>query len=72
MQDESGAADSSGLDDSSQEQFIGPLQRDGSAGGSGDYSSPLYSYSSILSKSETGERWPPVEYSTPLLLYNFK
>ncbi|XP_014888742.1 ubiquitin carboxyl-terminal hydrolase 47 isoform X1 [Poecilia latipinna] len=52
--DESGTADSSGLDDSSQERFIGPLQRDGSAGGSGDYSSPSYSYSSILSKSETG------------------
>uniref|UniRef100_A0A3B5QI93 Ubiquitin carboxyl-terminal hydrolase 47 n=1 Tax=Xiphophorus maculatus TaxID=8083 RepID=A0A3B5QI93_XIPMA len=51
--DESGTADSSGLDDSSQERFIGPLQRDGSAGGSGDYS-PSYSYSSILSKSETG------------------
>ncbi|MEQ2306268.1 Ubiquitin carboxyl-terminal hydrolase 47, partial [Ameca splendens] len=52
--DESGTADNSGLDDSSQEQFIGPLQRDGSASGSGDYSSPSYSYSSILSKSETG------------------
>lgn len=54
-QDESGAADSSGLDDSSQERFIGPLPRDGSAGGSGDYSSPSYTYSSILSKSETGK-----------------
>uniref|UniRef100_A0A8C7XZB5 Ubiquitin carboxyl-terminal hydrolase 47 n=1 Tax=Oryzias sinensis TaxID=183150 RepID=A0A8C7XZB5_9TELE len=45
---------SSGLDDSSQERFIGPLPRDGSACGSGDYSSPSYSYSSILSKSDTG------------------
>uniref|UniRef100_A0A8C7Y406 Ubiquitin carboxyl-terminal hydrolase 47 n=1 Tax=Oryzias sinensis TaxID=183150 RepID=A0A8C7Y406_9TELE len=53
--DESGAADSSGLDDSSQERFIGPLPRDGSACGSGDYSSPSYSYSSILSKSDTGQ-----------------
>lgn len=55
MQDESGTADSSGLDDSSQERFIGPLPRDGTVGCSGDYSSPSYSYSSILSKSETGE-----------------
>uniref|UniRef100_A0A671XKJ1 Ubiquitin carboxyl-terminal hydrolase 47 n=1 Tax=Sparus aurata TaxID=8175 RepID=A0A671XKJ1_SPAAU len=47
--------ESSGLDDSSQERFIGPLPRDGAAGCSGDYSSPSYSYSSILSKSETGE-----------------
>lgn len=52
--DESGTADSSGLDDSSQERFIGPLPRDGSASCSGDYSSPSYSYSSILNKSETG------------------
>ncbi|KAM6943184.1 ubiquitin carboxyl-terminal hydrolase 47 isoform 3-T3 [Xenentodon cancila] len=52
--DESGTADSSGLDDSSQERFIGPLPRDGSTGGSGDYSSPSYSYSSILNKSDTG------------------
>ncbi|XP_061599210.1 ubiquitin carboxyl-terminal hydrolase 47 isoform X4 [Cololabis saira] len=52
--DESGTADSSGLDDSSQERLIGPLPRDGSTGGSGDYSSPSYSYSSILNKSETG------------------
>uniref|UniRef100_A0A3B3I6T5 Ubiquitin carboxyl-terminal hydrolase 47 n=1 Tax=Oryzias latipes TaxID=8090 RepID=A0A3B3I6T5_ORYLA len=51
----SGAADSSGLEDSSQERFIGPLPRDGSACGSGDYSSPSYSYSSILSKSDTGQ-----------------
>lgn len=54
MQDESGTADSSGLDDSSQERFIGPLPRDGTVGCSGDYSSPSYSYSSILNKSETG------------------
>uniref|UniRef100_A0A3Q3X9U0 Ubiquitin carboxyl-terminal hydrolase 47 n=1 Tax=Mola mola TaxID=94237 RepID=A0A3Q3X9U0_MOLML len=46
--------DSSGLDDSSQERFIGPLPRDGTVGCSGDYSSPSYSYSSILNKSETG------------------
>lgn len=56
MQDESGTAESSGLDDSSQERFIGPLPRDGTVGCSGDYSSPSYSYSSILNKSETGER----------------
>lgn len=61
-QDESGAADSSGLEDSSQERFIGPLPRDGSACGSGDYSSPSYSYSSILSKSDTGQVLSPVEY----------
>uniref|UniRef100_A0A667ZRB5 Ubiquitin carboxyl-terminal hydrolase 47 n=1 Tax=Myripristis murdjan TaxID=586833 RepID=A0A667ZRB5_9TELE len=47
-------SDSSGLDDSSQERFIGPLPRDGTAGCSSDYSSPSYSYSSILNKSETG------------------
>ncbi|KAJ3593031.1 hypothetical protein NHX12_005369 [Muraenolepis orangiensis] len=52
--DESGTADSSGLDDSSQERFIGPLPREGTAGCSSDYSSPSYSYSSILNKSETG------------------
>ncbi|XP_063043882.1 ubiquitin carboxyl-terminal hydrolase 47 isoform X3 [Engraulis encrasicolus] len=52
--DESGAADSSGLDDSSQDRFIGPLPRDGTVGCSSDYSSPSYSYSSILNKSETG------------------
>uniref|UniRef100_A0A672IF71 Ubiquitin carboxyl-terminal hydrolase 47 n=1 Tax=Salarias fasciatus TaxID=181472 RepID=A0A672IF71_SALFA len=48
------SVNSSGLDDSSQERFIGPLPRDGTASCSGDYSSPSYSYSSILSKSETG------------------
>ncbi|XP_015193746.1 ubiquitin carboxyl-terminal hydrolase 47 isoform X2 [Lepisosteus oculatus] len=52
--DESGTADSSGLDDSSQDRFIGPLPRDCTVGCSSDYSSPSYSYSSILSKSETG------------------
>ncbi|KAM8877352.1 ubiquitin carboxyl-terminal hydrolase 47 isoform 1-T1 [Synchiropus picturatus] len=52
--DESGTADSSGLDDSSQERFIGPLPRDHTVGCSGDYSSPSYSNSTILSKSETG------------------
>ncbi|XP_036441882.1 ubiquitin carboxyl-terminal hydrolase 47 isoform X2 [Colossoma macropomum] len=52
--DESGTADSSGLDDSSQDRFIGPLPRDGTVGCSSDYSSPSYSYSSILNKSETG------------------
>lgn len=62
VQDESGTADSSGLDDSSQERFIGPLPRDGTVGCSGDYSSPSYSYSSILNKSETGEVLSPVEY----------
>ncbi|KAK6294582.1 hypothetical protein J4Q44_G00354120 [Coregonus suidteri] len=52
--DESGTADSSGLDDSSQERFIGPLPRDCTVGCSSDYSSPSYSYSSILNKSDTG------------------
>ena len=70
VQDESATADSSGLDDSSQERFIGPLPRDGAAGCSGDYSSPSYSYSSILNKSETGVVLSPVEYVTSLLLYN--
>uniref|UniRef100_A0A674F3F3 Ubiquitin carboxyl-terminal hydrolase 47 n=1 Tax=Salmo trutta TaxID=8032 RepID=A0A674F3F3_SALTR len=44
----------SGLDDSSQERFIGPLPRDGTVGCSSDCSSPSYSYSSILNKSDTG------------------
>uniref|UniRef100_A0A8C7JY03 Ubiquitin carboxyl-terminal hydrolase 47 n=1 Tax=Oncorhynchus kisutch TaxID=8019 RepID=A0A8C7JY03_ONCKI len=44
----------SGLDDSSQERFIGPLPRDCTVGCSSDYSSPSYSYSSILNKSDTG------------------
>uniref|UniRef100_A0A671Q5F3 Ubiquitin carboxyl-terminal hydrolase 47 n=1 Tax=Sinocyclocheilus anshuiensis TaxID=1608454 RepID=A0A671Q5F3_9TELE len=46
--------DSSGLEDSSQDRFIGPLPRDGTVGCSSDYSSPSYSYSSILNKSDTG------------------
>ncbi|XP_018608158.1 ubiquitin carboxyl-terminal hydrolase 47 isoform X2 [Scleropages formosus] len=48
---ESGTVDSSGLDDNTQDRFIGPLPRDGIVGCSNDYSS--YSYASIL-KSETG------------------
>ncbi|XP_069821168.1 ubiquitin carboxyl-terminal hydrolase 47 isoform X3 [Dendropsophus ebraccatus] len=52
--DESGTADSSGLDDSTQEKFIGPLPRDGSVGCTSDYVSQNYSYSSLLSKSDTG------------------
>lgn len=60
-QDESGTADSSGLDDSSQERFIGPLPKEGAGGCSSDYSSPSYSYSysSILNKSDTGETESP-------------
>ncbi|XP_072321546.1 ubiquitin carboxyl-terminal hydrolase 47 isoform X2 [Eucyclogobius newberryi] len=54
VSDESRAAESSGCEDSSQERFIGPLPRDGTVGCSGDQSSPSYSYSSILNKSETG------------------
>ncbi len=61
VQDESGTADSSGMDDSSQERFIGPLPRDSTAGCSGDYSSPSYSYSSILNKSETGKVLSPIK-----------
>ncbi|XP_071974961.1 ubiquitin carboxyl-terminal hydrolase 47 isoform X4 [Engystomops pustulosus] len=52
--DESGTADSSGLEDSTQEKFIGPLPRDGSVGCTSDYVSQNYSYSSLLSKSDTG------------------
>uniref|UniRef100_A0A8C8FUT8 Ubiquitin carboxyl-terminal hydrolase 47 n=1 Tax=Oncorhynchus tshawytscha TaxID=74940 RepID=A0A8C8FUT8_ONCTS len=48
------ASVSDGLDDSSQERFIGPLPRDCTVGCSSDYSSPSYSYSSILNKSDTG------------------
>uniref|UniRef100_A0A8C1K5M6 Ubiquitin carboxyl-terminal hydrolase 47 n=1 Tax=Cyprinus carpio TaxID=7962 RepID=A0A8C1K5M6_CYPCA len=48
------SVNSSGLDDSSQDRFIGPLPRDGTVGCSSDYSSPSYSYSSILNKSDTG------------------
>nr|XP_055070015.1 ubiquitin carboxyl-terminal hydrolase 47 isoform X3 [Misgurnus anguillicaudatus] len=54
LSDECGTADSSGLDDSSQDRFIGPLPRDGTMGCSSDYSSPSYSYSSVLNKSDTG------------------
>ncbi|XP_077309692.1 ubiquitin carboxyl-terminal hydrolase 47 isoform X4 [Lithobates pipiens] len=53
--DESGGtADSSGLDDSTQEKFIGPLPRDGSVGCTSDYVSQNYSHSSLLHKSDTG------------------
>ncbi|XP_041445314.1 ubiquitin carboxyl-terminal hydrolase 47 isoform X1 [Xenopus laevis] len=52
--DESGTADSSGLDDSSQEKFIGPLPREESVAGTSNYVSQNYSYSSLLSKSDTG------------------
>uniref|UniRef100_A0A4W3GM19 Ubiquitin carboxyl-terminal hydrolase 47 n=1 Tax=Callorhinchus milii TaxID=7868 RepID=A0A4W3GM19_CALMI len=51
--DESGAADSSGLDDSCQERIINPQQRESTAG-CGEYNSQSYSYSPILGKSETG------------------
>lgn len=49
FQEESGATD-----DSAQERFIGPLPREGSMGCTNDYVSQSYSYSSVLSKSETG------------------
>uniref|UniRef100_A0A1B8Y4F4 Ubiquitin carboxyl-terminal hydrolase 47 n=1 Tax=Xenopus tropicalis TaxID=8364 RepID=A0A1B8Y4F4_XENTR len=52
--DESGTADSSGLDDSTQEKFIGPLPREESVACTSDYVSQNYSYSSLLSKSDTG------------------
>ncbi|XP_063802500.1 ubiquitin carboxyl-terminal hydrolase 47 isoform X3 [Pseudophryne corroboree] len=52
--DESGTADSSGLDDSTQEKLIGPLPRDASAGCTSDYVSQNYSYSTLLTKSDTG------------------
>ncbi|XP_019911257.2 ubiquitin carboxyl-terminal hydrolase 47 isoform X3 [Esox lucius] len=52
--DDLGTADSSGLDDSSHERLMGPLPRDCTVGCSSDYSSPSYSYSSILNKSDTG------------------
>uniref|UniRef100_A0A8C6ZN19 Ubiquitin carboxyl-terminal hydrolase n=1 Tax=Nothoprocta perdicaria TaxID=30464 RepID=A0A8C6ZN19_NOTPE len=41
-------------DDSTQDRFIGPLPREGSVGCTNDYVSQNYSYSSVLSKSETG------------------
>ncbi|XP_061100391.1 ubiquitin carboxyl-terminal hydrolase 47 isoform X2 [Conger conger] len=52
--DDSAPASTSGLDDVSADAFIGPLPRDSTVGCSSDYSSPSYSYSSILNKSETG------------------
>ncbi|KAM9302069.1 ubiquitin carboxyl-terminal hydrolase 47-like [Gastrophryne carolinensis] len=67
MSDESGTADSSGLDDSTQEKFIGPLPRDGSVGCTSDYISQNYSYSSLLSKSDTGTQpahAPTIQYSS--------
>eukprot|EP00076_Gallus_gallus_P020986 XP_015141854.1 ubiquitin carboxyl-terminal hydrolase 47 isoform X2 [Gallus gallus] len=41
-------------EDSAQDRFIGPLPREGSVGCTNDYVSQSYSYSSVLSKSETG------------------
>uniref|UniRef100_A0A8C9FJC8 Ubiquitin carboxyl-terminal hydrolase 47 n=1 Tax=Pavo cristatus TaxID=9049 RepID=A0A8C9FJC8_PAVCR len=49
MQEESGTTE-----DSAQDRFIGPLPREGSVGCTSDYVSQSYSYSSVLSKSETG------------------
>lgn len=49
FQEESGTAE-----DGAQERFIGPLPREGSMGCTNDYVSQSYSYSSVLSKSETG------------------
>ncbi|XP_066495336.1 ubiquitin carboxyl-terminal hydrolase 47 isoform X1 [Tiliqua scincoides] len=46
--------ESGGTDDHNQDRFIGPLPREGSVGCSSDSFSQNYSYSSILSKSETG------------------
>ncbi|XP_019332349.1 ubiquitin carboxyl-terminal hydrolase 47 isoform X6 [Alligator mississippiensis] len=46
--------ESSSTDDGTQDRFIGPLPREGSVGCTSDYVSQNYSYSSILSKSETG------------------
>ncbi|XP_062973357.1 ubiquitin carboxyl-terminal hydrolase 47 isoform X2 [Elgaria multicarinata webbii] len=46
--------ESSSTDDRNPDRFIGPLPREGSVGCSNDYVSQNYSYSSILSKSETG------------------
>ncbi|XP_072906042.1 ubiquitin carboxyl-terminal hydrolase 47 isoform X3 [Hemitrygon akajei] len=51
--DESGTAESSGHDLSTQERIIGPQLRENSVG-CGDYSNHSYSYSPILGKSETG------------------
>ncbi|KAK2527276.1 Usp47 [Columba livia] len=41
-------------EDSAQDRFIGPLPREVSVGCTNDYVSQSYSYSSVLSKSETG------------------
>ncbi|XP_060622877.2 ubiquitin carboxyl-terminal hydrolase 47 isoform X3 [Anolis sagrei] len=46
--------ESGGADGHNPDRFIGPLPREGSVGCSSDYASQNYSYSSILSKSETG------------------
>ncbi|KAH0620880.1 hypothetical protein JD844_021747 [Phrynosoma platyrhinos] len=46
--------ESGGADGHNPDRFIGPLPREGSVGCSSDYVSQNYSYSSILSKSETG------------------
>nr|XP_045000810.1 ubiquitin carboxyl-terminal hydrolase 47 isoform X2 [Jaculus jaculus] len=46
--------DSSNVDDSVHDRFIGPLPREGSVSSTSDYVSQSYSYSSILNKSETG------------------
>uniref|UniRef100_A0A7M4EEK9 Ubiquitin carboxyl-terminal hydrolase 47 n=1 Tax=Crocodylus porosus TaxID=8502 RepID=A0A7M4EEK9_CROPO len=46
--------ESSSTDDGTQDRFIGPLPREGSVGCTSDYVSQNYSYSSILTKSETG------------------
>ncbi|KAL6068358.1 hypothetical protein STEG23_020188, partial [Scotinomys teguina] len=46
--------DSSNVDDSMHDRFIGPLPREGSVASTSDYVSQSYSYSSILNKSETG------------------
>ncbi|XP_038663901.1 ubiquitin carboxyl-terminal hydrolase 47 isoform X1 [Scyliorhinus canicula] len=51
--DESGTAESSGHDDSTQERIIGPQLRE-STMGCGEYSGQNYSYSPVLGKSETG------------------
>lgn len=46
--------ESSATDDNAQDRFIGPLPREGSVGCGNDYVNQSYSYSSVLSKSETG------------------
>ncbi|NXP44303.1 UBP47 hydrolase, partial [Heliornis fulica] len=49
MTEESGTTD-----ESAQDRFIGPLPTEGSVGCTSDYVTQSYSYSSVLSKSETG------------------